>query len=283
MNSVSELKPLNEEVVAAIKDFINDKFEAEHLKSEFPNQLLREDTLALLDKYCTVIYYPLDHEENNGFHITGIPDNRGKEQHFVFINTAQTIEKQVFTAAHELGHTWKVDEIIEGRFGLAEDQREQIVNRFAAELLIPEDIFNVSFKMEYNHYKNEHGRITVANMLRVIVTLMNQFFAPEKSIILRCVELKLLGNQPADLLLGYNDIPQPVIEEKIKEIIREKGYVNFQVPNRKKWIKGMSELLEEAERRQAVPKDKIEKMRSMFNIKEDSADNGLMEETVLNG
>lgn len=61
---------------------------------EFPNTLLRSDVLQLLEKYCTVIYYPLDEQSNNGFHVTGIPDKNGVLKHFVFLNTNQTIEKQ---------------------------------------------------------------------------------------------------------------------------------------------------------------------------------------------
>ena len=57
--------------------------------------MLREDVLDLLDKFCTVVYFPLENEENNGFHMTGIPLADGSKHNFVFINTAQTISWQV--------------------------------------------------------------------------------------------------------------------------------------------------------------------------------------------
>jgi len=103
---------LSDIIVGHITHFINEKRESQILKTKFPNQLLREDVLDLLDMYCTVIYYPLENESNNGFHITGIPHKNGEEQHFVYINTSQTIEKQIFTAAHELGHIWEVDSYV---------------------------------------------------------------------------------------------------------------------------------------------------------------------------
>ena len=50
---------LNEQSVAAIRNLIEARFSTDHLREEFPNPLLREDALSLLDHYCTVIYYPL--------------------------------------------------------------------------------------------------------------------------------------------------------------------------------------------------------------------------------
>lgn len=265
---------LSERTVETIKAYTVEKWSEDNLSEEFPNLLLREDVLALLDKYCTVIYYPLESEENNGFHVTGIPDSRGNERHFVFINTAQTIEKQVFTAAHELGHIWKVDETVEtrDRVDLTEEMREQIINRFAAELLIPEDEFKKSFGFEVKKNRDANGKITVANMLKVIVALMNQFFAPMKSIVYRCYELKMLTENTTALLLGQGSISQNVIDDKVSEIIRNNGYIEFQSASCKKWIDGLAELLEQAEVSGAISTSKIEKMRTEFSLPQTSKD-----------
>ena len=75
---MEDITMLPEEIVAAIIECKNKKWEEDQLQTEFPNLLLREDVLELLDRYCTVIYYPLlDEKENNGFHITGILDIKG--------------------------------------------------------------------------------------------------------------------------------------------------------------------------------------------------------------
>ena len=95
---------LPNQVETCIQQLIKQKFQEENLQSIFPNRLLREDVLDLLDRYCTVVYYPLENEENNGFRVKDIPFANGSCHDFVFINTAQTLEKHVFTAAHELGH-----------------------------------------------------------------------------------------------------------------------------------------------------------------------------------
>ena len=134
---------LSEKTIKAIKKFIEKKKTEDNLMDQFPNTVLRDDVLEILGLYCTVVFYPLENEKNNGFHITGIPNRKGIEQHFVFINTAQSAEKQVFTAAHELGHVWAVDRQIEMEANVSfnSQERECVINRFAAELLMPEEHF----------------------------------------------------------------------------------------------------------------------------------------------
>lgn len=61
------------EVEHSLKSFIIKKFEEDNLRDFFQNSLLRDDVLELLDRYCTVVYYPLENEGNNGFHVTEVP------------------------------------------------------------------------------------------------------------------------------------------------------------------------------------------------------------------
>lgn len=265
--------------VKYIQEFIKKKFDEDNLTESFPNPLLREDVLALLDQYCTVVFFPLDDEKNNGFHIK-IPDRHGQERHFVYINTAQTIEKQAFTAAHELGHIWKVDQFIAEKCGLPLDEElgERIINRFAAELLIPEKLFYQAYTREYRRWETADHRITVRDMLRVVVVLMDQFFAPLKSIIYRCWELKYIDEQTRDLLLGRTHLlVKNVIDSAIQETIRGNGYVQFETPTYKKSIDGLAELLNQAEAQGCVSADKIEHLRSLFQLNPPVADEQMNE------
>lgn len=62
---------LSPEEVNLIVRFIDEKRAESDLKELYVNSLLREDILTLLDRYCTVIYYPAgetDRENNHGFH-----------------------------------------------------------------------------------------------------------------------------------------------------------------------------------------------------------------------
>lgn len=259
---------LDERYVQAIRELIQDKFEEDHIRTDFPNRLLREDVLSLLDRYCTAIYFPLEDEENNGFHITGVPDKTGQERHIVYINTAQTIEKQVFTAAHELGHIWKVDQYAVQQVGVLLDDElgERIINRFAAELLIPKDLFEQWFEREYQRLQEENGKIKIRNMLKVIVTLMDQFFAPPKAILYRCWELEKMSDAAFWLLQGEDEVPKAEIDQAIREIIRDSGYIQFQEPTFRKSIEGLAELLNKAELQQCVSVEKIKRLRDLFGL-----------------
>ena len=264
-----EMPSLPKESSEVIQHLIQRKFEADDLNTSFPNPLLREDVLALLDRYCTVVYYPLEDEKNNGFHIK-IPDISGKERHFVYINTAQTIEKQAFTAAHELGHIWKVDQHVAEQCGLLLDEElgERIINRFAAELLIPEGWFRRLYLQEYRRWQRSDGKIIVRDMFKVIVALMDQFFAPAKSIIYRCWELEYIGGPGCELLLGENPkLPKRIIDSVIQEIIRDNGYTQFQTPTKKRSINGLAELLNRAEAQGRVSQGKIEHLRALFDLR----------------
>lgn len=258
---------LPDNIVDAIIAYKAQKWDEENLNSKYPNKILRKDVLEILDYYCTVVYYPLNDEKNNGFHIFGLPDKKGNDLHFVFINTAQTMEKQVFTAAHELGHVWGVDEFVEERCGvkLKSDEREHIINRFAAELLMPKEEFKQKFYSVYDEYKEDNGRITLSNLLKLIARLMNDFFVPIKSVILRLYEIDVLRVEDAQSLVEDKKIFR-VIEEAIRDIVIENGYIELQKGSGKKWIEGLSELLDEAEINETVTQRKIDNMREIFDL-----------------
>ena len=266
---MEKIADLSQKVVDAIISCKNEKWEADQLGQAYVNQLLREDVLDILDKYCTVIYFPLEEEDNNGFHITGILDRAGNSKHFVFINTSQTMEKQVFTAAHELGHIWKVDEYVEKALGISLEpqQRESVINRFSAELLMPHEIFKAAFYLEYAHVeKIEKGQITVENALKLAVTMMNQFFVPYKSIILRFLELGFVAKPSVKLLLGAGTIPYEVIQERVSALIHERGLIKFETASKKRWIAGLADLLNEAEAKETVSQSKIDSLRKEFGL-----------------
>ena len=68
------------------------------------NMIIKDDIFGILEKHCTVVYYPIENEINCGFHTKRFVKDRLGD--FVYINTAKTVAEQVFAAAHELGHVW---------------------------------------------------------------------------------------------------------------------------------------------------------------------------------
>ena len=114
------------------------------LKKEyaFSNDAIKDGIFRLLEKHCTVVYYPLNNEKTRGFHVKRFVKDRRED--FVFINTANPVSEQIFGAAHELGHVWEVaNKILKEMPGqsFTPDEEEIVINRFAAELLMPQDIF----------------------------------------------------------------------------------------------------------------------------------------------
>lgn len=275
---MGEIVILPLEIEKTIINFIKTKFQQDNLSVLFQNPLLREEVLDLLDRYCTVVYYPVDDTGNNGFRLKRMPFADGTRQDFVFINTAQTLEKQVFTAAHELGHIWNVDEVVIKEHNLEDttDMREHIINRFAAILLMPDDKFGISVRAGLKEY-GEQGKktITYLNLLRMIVGLMNHFFAPMKAVVLRLVELKFFREDVAKVLLGYDDITAEAFAERIHELCVECGYTNLLNPSRKKYIEGLAQKLDIAERNNLVSPNKIRVMREKFGLPASSGELGL--------
>ena len=267
-----ELHFLENDIVEQIKLFISNKLDEDKIKTKYPNPLVRSDIFYILDDYCTVVYFPLENETINGFHITGIVDASEKEHTFVYINTAQTLEKQVFTAAHELGHIWGIDEIISSKFSydFSSEEMENIVSRFAAELLMPEPIFRALCISEFDRHKESRGIITTFNLLKAVAVLMTNFFVPYKAVLHRIAELKIITEDDANMLLGNAGIPYDEIIQLVNKYLKDIGYTDFLEPTNKRRINGLTDLLEKAQQRGTVSTNKINHLRSLFELADDS-------------
>ncbi len=278
------------DAIKLIQTFVENK--RNEWSDRYPNRILREDVFSILDEMenCIVVYYPIEDRDNNGFHYTGIPDSTGKELHFVYINTHQTIEKQVFTAAHELGHVLCIDDRIIQQLGLndSEESREGIINRFAAELMIPEESFRAKLKSllvleKQGKVGQDNVQITASRLIRVIVSLMDHFLVPYKSIIYRFKELGYFRDEiSVKLMLGEGGISADSIEKAREEAVRDSGFVRFQKPTERKWIDKLPELLDIVEKRRLLPDQKIDGLRKAFDLLPPSEDQQTEKTVILN-
>ena len=98
----------------------------------------------------------------------------GKLEQFVFINTSKAVQEQTWTAAHELGHVWKVDSYVKNELNQPELDSEDLVNRFAAELLLPTDIFTKELDDKLREYDYQGPRMSAEMMVRLVTYLMIQ-------------------------------------------------------------------------------------------------------------
>lgn len=278
-------------IVNKIRQFIDIKSSEENYRLDFPNPLLREDIFSLLDKYCIVIYYPLDSKEkNNGFLLPNVPVHCTAIHNFVFINTNQETEKQIFTAAHELGHIWGLKEYIQNtvdnlKFELDDDTVEQIMNRFAAELLMPHEHFTSVCKREFakkDEYEIKDNTITFFHILRLIAYLMNTYFVPTKAVVWRLYELGFIPKESKDMLCGDDEVSDATASY-MNVIIKEEGYSKLGKPTMRKWIQDLPEMLNRLEGSDLVSTQKIEYLRNAFDIPKEelnsSADESLQIET----
>lgn len=227
------------------------------------NVAIRDNIFSILEDNCTVIYYPLENEKNRGFHIKRIVKNELED--FVYINTAKPIAEQIFTAAHELGHIFEVSESVWKLMGYSgsptQEDEENITNRFAAELLMPADVFKEFFLVHMKELGIRNGKVKVDDLVRVIVMQMNAFMVPYEAVRRRLVEIGLIQQSVADFL-----------ESKEKEILHlvdlltqyQNSYL--EKGTGRKTISGIRKLIEEAEMREDVDDFLVKRIKKDLEI-----------------
>jgi len=244
------------------------------------NEIVREDIFGILEYYCTVVFYPLPpEEENDGFHITMPVDYKkeGEEEHFVFLNTAKPLEKQVFAAAHELGHIWVDldkfwDTILGKEFLRNHDNEEAVMNRFAAELLMPYSLFRQSADERLRKFVKEDHGIYIDDAFRVIASLMDEFCVPAQAVICRFYETGLMKKEICKQLLA-GPIGEISVEKYrkyadslLEECIQEGSYTKLLKATNKRGIKDFPEVLSAAEQKGVFSLERVAQLREMLKI-----------------
>ncbi len=238
------------------------------------NEIIRDDVFEILEKHCTVMYYPIN-DKNNGFHTKRIV--KDELQDFVYINTAKETELQVFTAAHELGHIWGVAQEVWKRKGylpeaLTEKLEEDITDRFAAELLMPKEVFLKSLRKKYEEYGHTDGKIELEELIQVIVFQMNTFLTPYESVCRRLVETGVIHTK----VKQYLEKHEKEILQKVKIYAMEQNFRLGMIQKRKS-ITNIRELLEEATEKETLNRRRIEQIRKDFDIKDIQTKENLVE------
>lgn len=227
------------------------------------NAAIRDNIFGILEDNCTVIYYPLENEKNRGFHIKRIVKNELED--FVYINTAKPIAEQIFAAAHELGHIFEVSEkvwkMMEYSGSPTEEDEENITNRFAAELLMPADVFKEFFLVHMKELGIKNGKVKVDDLVRVIVMQMNAFMVPYEAVRRRLVEIGLMQQSAADFLESKKDEILHLVDllTKYQNSYLEKG-------TGRKTISGIRELIEEAETRENIDDFLVKRIKRDLEI-----------------
>lgn len=227
------------------------------------NTIIRNDIFNILEKHCKVVYYPLYDEKNCGFHTKRFVIDQLED--FVYINTAKTISEQIFAAAHELGHVWGVVEKISEKLlageNFSQDEEEQIINRFAAELLMPAEQFEQTFFSHLHELCLDFNHFSLETLIKIIVMQMNDYMVPYESVRRRLVETGVISEQNGQLLEANEDSILTLVNIYSKDLNTMLDKVT-----EKKTIPGMRNLLEDIEKKNLLDEYTIKKIKKDFDI-----------------
>ena len=234
------------------------------------NKIIKDDIFRILEKHCVVVYYPISNEtKNRGFHIKRFLE--GKLTDFVYINTAKTTAEQVFAAAHELGHVWRVADKVWKKLDiderLTEEIEEKIVGRFAAELLMPEIEFKKTFMVHLKGLGFDPAHIRLDELIRVMVMQMSDFMVPYEAVRRRMLETYIIPDEIGDVLCVDNN---EVINATICAYLKDLNTALDQVSG-KKTIPGLRDLLDKAEVSGAVSEYVLFKIKEDFSVEDVNA------------
>lgn len=230
------------------------------------NVVIRDEVFSILESKCTVLYYPIEDNELDGYRVARTVE--GKEEQFVFINTANPEEKQIFAAAHELGHILQVDDkVIEklqqyNKKGI--DFHEAIISRFAAELLVEKDIFQKLFTLKILDCPKSKAGYMVLDLIKIVVFLMDYFLVPYKTIVKRLVEIEWLSQKDERILLKLNDeVPQ-----LLRAYIKEGAFIRLEHPTNIKAFGDLPKYLGKLANDEKISRKKLQRLREMFDLEE---------------
>lgn len=252
---ISRIEPFPDTITDCIKDFISQK-------RILTSPLIKDDIFKILEEHCTVLYFPQENEENDGCHVKRLVKNQ--PCNFVYINTHKAIEKQIFTAAHELGHILDLDLFLKTHCqDYCAELEEAAMSQFAALVLMPNDVFIEQVKDNFNSYAVKSDMITLDALMKLSVRLMDYFFVPFKSVIIKLYETGFLSKNDAESVI--ND---KAILSRVNDYIKLLGYKRLGIRSEKKGIKGFADLLEKAEKNSSFSEAKIKSIREKMDLPE---------------
>lgn len=254
---------LPKDIVLIIQQIVQDYKKDNHLE-----EVVKDGIFDLLESKCTVIYYPFPDEKNRGFYIRKLV--KDKLEDFVYINTEKTVEYQVFTAAHELGHIYrvynKVCDIAHSQgVVLDRDDREyeeKITNRFAAELLMPESMFRKKIKDYADELDLKHNP-SVVGILKLIAKLMDYFMSSFNAVRKRLFEVGVIDKSSNEKLSHHKETLGMIID-----MLKQDDNALINSKTGVKTISGLRGFLEEAEKVSTVDKSLICKIKADFELED---------------
>ena len=251
---------LSQEIVIAIQEVIQEKKEQ---KAFHDNLVIKDGIFDILEKHCKVLYYPVKNTNNCGFHTKRFVKN--ELVHFAYINTAKPLAEQVFAAAHELGHALDIAQNVMAKLGrldeLSSKLEEDIVNRFAAELLMPEELFLTNLNFYKEKFVDNAGSPSFIDMCHIILMQMHFFMTSYGSVRKRLVETSVIGEEQEKVLIKHDEF----VLKYLKTFSRELNTM-LDTSTNKIAIPELRELIEKVEEKGLLDKNFVCKVKHDFGI-----------------
>lgn len=164
------------------------------------NSIIKDDIFNILEMNCKTLYYPINNDDICGFVY------EFKDYKFCYINSYISLEKQIFAAAHELYHILYSDikkgellnsEVLDEKESNKKLNKEDLkANRFAAEILVPENILRNELKIR----KFDKSNMSIEN----IIQLMEVFLVSYKTLVKRLYEIDYIDKITCNNFLNIN-------------------------------------------------------------------------------
>ena len=230
----------------------------------YTDEVIRDDIFKLLRKKSKIIFYPLvDEPDLDGFHIEKCVN--GELVAFVYINSAKNFEKNIFCGAHELGHVYEIEKKIIKKYpnkSFSTQEIDEIMNRFAAELLMPHAYFLKKFKEILAQVREKGEPLKAGELLKTIVALMDYFYVPYKAVVRRLYEVEFLTQAGLEKFEKIEDDDKEIIDA----LIYEGKYTRLRHPTMMTSFENLQESLSFAQEYHVIGIKKIEKMKQDFKI-----------------
>ena len=208
MNSKDMINGLSPDDLTDLEEKVTSKLAVLNKAS----RIIKDEVFKILANSSTLIQYPIEDDELCAF----VCIKRGTI--FSFINSFIPYEKQIFAAAHELYHIWYDEDVLSRGEILNNatmelqntniDDRELKANRFAAMLLVPEDVLLNELK---------YMRIKQDEIQRPdIVKLMDVFCVPYKTMVRRLREINFISAETYNNFYAVPDKDVLLLQKRLQ-------------------------------------------------------------------
>ena len=155
----------------------------------FSDAAIADDLLGYLENEGIIVcYYPFKDGERIDANITIFHTDPPIK--FIGLNSNLYYDEQLFALAHELYHYITESGLAYSENDMLDARIEQMADRFAAELLLPESVLKDRVESSFPDEKTEN--ISELRVLRFIAQLQIEWWLPYRSVLLRLKEEGLL-------------------------------------------------------------------------------------------